>query len=125
MKLPFVKAWLRPDKLGAVAADRISLQAPAPDSELSARRRPRSLKGHLARLLLPPLAAMLAVGATAAYYFGIAPATEAYDYALIDAANAIGSRIHLKDGKLQVDLPAVAEQLVRADKYDKVYFVVR
>jgi two-component system sensor histidine kinase TctE len=90
-----------------------------------ARRRPRSLRGHLARLLLPPLAAMLLVGATGAYFFAIAPATEAYDYGLVDAAHAIASRVHMEQGRVKVDLPAVAEQVVRADKYDMVYFAVR
>ncbi len=90
-----------------------------------ARRRPRSLRGHLARLLLPPLAAMLLVGATGAYFFAIAPATEAYDYGLVDAAHAIATRVHMDQGRVQVDLPAVAEQVVRADKYDTVYFAVR
>ncbi len=101
------------------------MRLPHAAERVGARVRPRSLRGHLARLLLPPLFAMLLVGATGAYYFAIAPATEAYDYALIDAAHAIGSRIHVSGGKVLVDLPAVAEQLVRADKYDEVYFAVR
>lgn len=109
----------------AVASERIGLESPPAAAPAAARARPRSLRGHLAWLLFPPLAAMLAVGATAAYYFGIAPATEAYDYGLIDAAHAIGSRIHQKEGQLLVDLPEIAEQVVRADKYDTVYFVVR
>ena len=37
----------------------------------------RSLRAHLLRLLLPPIAALLAVGAVVAYYPSLEPATQA------------------------------------------------
>src|SRR5258705_3378286 len=46
----------------------------------------RSLRAHLLRLLLPPIAALLAVGAVIGYYSSIEPANEAYDQALSDIA---------------------------------------
>jgi two-component system sensor histidine kinase TctE len=53
----------------------------------------RSLRAHLLRLLLPPIAALLAVGAVVGYYSSIEPANEAYDQALSDiAARDCGAR---------------------------------
>src|SRR5438094_10205965 len=45
----------------------------------------RSLRAHLLRMLLPPIAALLVLGALVAYYPSIEPATTAYDQGLIDA----------------------------------------
>src|SRR5216683_3070812 len=44
-----------------------------------------SLRGQLLRLLLLPVAGILAVSSVAAYYLAREPATDAYDGALIDA----------------------------------------
>ena len=44
----------------------------------------RSLRAHLLRMLLPPIAAALALGALVSYYPTIEPATNAYDQALVD-----------------------------------------
>src|SRR4051812_43521152 len=52
---------------------------------------PRSLRAHLLRMLLPPIAALLVLGALVAYYPSIEPATEAYGQALIDVAISLGT----------------------------------
>ena len=85
----------------------------------------RSLRGHLLRLLFVPIAAILAVSAIASYYLALEPATEAHDASLIDAGIALGERIHARDGVVSVDLPSAAEQVLRTDKYDTIYYVVR
>jgi two-component system sensor histidine kinase TctE len=85
----------------------------------------RSLRGHLLRLLLLPVAAVLAVGAVGAYYLALEPATSAHDAGLIDASLALGARIQMAGSTTTLDLPSVAEQVLRTDKYDTVYYVVR
>ena len=87
--------------------------------------RQRSLRALLLQLLLPPIAAMLAVGAYAAYRVAADPGAEAYDQSLLNTAVALGERIRVQDGRIGFDLPNVAERVVRADQYDEIYYVVR
>src|SRR5206468_5266256 len=61
----------------------------------------------------------------AAYYLAREPATDAYDGALIDAGIALADRIHVRDGALAVDLPSAAEQILRTDQFDTIYYLVR
>ena len=84
-----------------------------------------SLRVNLLRLLIPPVAVILAVGSVAAYYLSIDPATDAYDQSLINTAIALSERIRIQEGRPVFDLPSAAEAVVRTDKYDKVYYVVR
>ena len=84
-----------------------------------------SLRVTLLRLLIPPVALILAVGSIGAYYLSIDPATDAYDQSLINTAIALSERIRLHEGEPVFDLPSAAEAVVRTDKYDKVYYVVR
>src|SRR6267143_1730268 len=84
-----------------------------------------SLRGQLLRLLLLPVAGILAVSSVAAYSLAREPATDAYDGALIDAGIALADRIHVRDGALAVDLPSAAEQILRTDQFDTIYYLVR
>jgi two-component system, OmpR family, sensor histidine kinase TctE len=84
-----------------------------------------SLRVNLLRLLIPPVAVILAVGSIAAYYISIDPAADAYDQSLINTAIALSARIRIQQGDPVFDLPIAAEAVVRTDKYDKVYYVVR
>lgn len=86
---------------------------------------PRSLRRHLLRLLLPPVAALLAAGAVAAYFISLRPASEAYDQALVDIGLALGDRIRGAGGAYYFDLPSVAERALRTDKYDTIYYSVQ
>ena len=92
---------------------------------MSAPSRQRSLRALLLRLLLPPVALTLAIGTYAAYRVAANPGTEAYDQSLLNTALALGERIRAQDGRIAFDLPNVAERLVRTDKYDEIYYVVR
>lgn len=85
----------------------------------------RSLRALLLRLLLPPVALTLAIGTYAAYRVAADPGTEAYDQSLLSTALALGERVREQDGRIAFDLPNVAERLVRTDKYDEIYYVVR
>src|SRR5688572_27284081 len=86
----------------------------------------RSLRVHLLRLLLPPIAALLAVGALVAYYPSIEPATEAYDQALVDIGIALGSHVRVGDAEGKqgygFELPSAVEQVLRTDRYDTIYY---
>jgi two-component system sensor histidine kinase TctE len=84
-----------------------------------------SLRVNLLRLLIPPVAVILAVGSIAAYYLSIDPAADAYDQSLINTAIALSERLRMQEGKLTFDLPSAAEAVVRTDKYDKIYYLVR
>ena len=84
-----------------------------------------SLRVNLLRLLIPPVAVILAVGSIAAYYLSIDPAADAYDQSLVNTAIALSERIHVQEGGPVFDLPSAAEAVVRTDKYDKVYYAVR
>src|SRR5262245_52055635 len=85
----------------------------------------RSLRGHLLKLLLLPVAGILAISSVAAYYLALDPATEAHDASLIDAGLALGERLRTSGGITTIDLPTAAEQILRTDKYDTIYYVVR
>src|SRR4051812_27683367 len=85
----------------------------------------RSLRGHLLRLLLLPITGVLAVGSVAAYYLSLEPATAAHDASLVDVGLALSERIRMAGGVTTVDVPSAVEQVLRTDKYDKVYYLVR
>lgn len=82
----------------------------------------KSLRGQLLRQLLPPLAVLLALATVIAYYPTIAPATAAYDQALIDVGLALGERIRFDGGKYSLDLPRAAERVLHTDRYDKIFY---
>jgi two-component system sensor histidine kinase TctE len=84
----------------------------------------RSLRAHLLRLLLPPIAALLALGAVVAYYPSLEPATQAYDHALVDIGLALGSQVRVSDSQYRFDLPPAVEQVLRTDRFDSIYYRV-
>src|SRR5438094_5785117 len=81
----------------------------------------RSLRAHLLRMLLPPIAALLVLGALVAYYPSIEPATAAYDQGLIDVGISLGTYIRVADaGGYRLELPSAVDQVLRRDSYDSV-----
>ena len=84
----------------------------------------RSLRAHLLRLLLPPIAALLAVGAVFAYFPTVEPATQAYDQALVDIGLALGSHVRVGQTEYRFELPAAVEQVLRTDRFDSIYYRV-
>src|SRR5262245_28583461 len=84
----------------------------------------RSLRAHLLRLLLPPIAALLVVGALVAYYPSLEPATEAYNQALVDIGIALGSHVRAIDTGYAFELPPGVDQVLRTDRYDTIYYRV-
>ena len=84
----------------------------------------RSLRAHLLRMLLPPLAVLLGLGAVLAYYASIEPATKAYDQSLVDIGIQLGTHIRASEDGYRVDLPLAVEQVLRADRYDTIFYRV-
>jgi len=79
----------------------------------------------LLKALLPPVATLLVAGAVGAYFLSLEPASEAYDQALVDVGIALGERIRSSGETVSFDLPGAAEQVLRTDKYDTIYYGVR
>ncbi|HEX2197133.1 MAG TPA: sensor histidine kinase N-terminal domain-containing protein [Burkholderiales bacterium] len=84
----------------------------------------RSLRAHLLRMLLLPMAALLALGAVVAYFPSIEPATEAYDQKLLDIGIVLGSHVRVTPSEYRFELPAAVEEVLRADRFDEVYYRV-
>jgi two-component system, OmpR family, sensor histidine kinase TctE len=75
-------------------------------------------------MLLPPIVALLAVGAVVAYYPSTEPATQAYDQALVDIGLALGSHIRIGQTEYRFELPTAVEQVLRTDRFDSIYYRV-
>src|SRR5947207_6049669 len=84
----------------------------------------RSLRAHLLRMLLPPVAALLVLGALVAYYPSIEPATAAYDQGLIDVGVSLGTYIRAGEEGYRLELPVAVDQVLRRDSYDSIYYRV-
>jgi two-component system, OmpR family, sensor histidine kinase TctE len=84
----------------------------------------RSLRAHLLRMLLPPIAAALALGAVISYFPTIEPATQAYDQALVDIGLALGSHVSVLQTEYRFELPPAVEQVLRTDRFDRIYYRV-
>ena len=84
-----------------------------------------SLRGRLLRALLPPVAALLTLGAVAEYFLALEPASEAYDQALVDVGIALSERIRSSGEDVTFDLPGAVEKVLRTDKFDSIYYHVR
>ncbi len=84
----------------------------------------RSLRAHLLRMLLPPIAALLVLGALVAYYPSLEPATAAYDQGLIDVGISLGTYIRSDVSGYKLTLPVAVDQVLRRDSYDTVYYSV-
>jgi two-component system sensor histidine kinase TctE len=84
----------------------------------------RSLRAHLLRMLLPPIAALLLLGALVAYYPSIEPATAAYDQGLIDVGISLGTYIRTGGNNYWLELPSAVDQVLRRDSYDAVFYQV-
>jgi two-component system sensor histidine kinase TctE len=84
-----------------------------------------SLRGRLLAWLLVPLAAVLLANLLALYFFAWRPSRDAYDQGLANAALAIRQQLRFDEGRLALDLPNVAEQVLRTDEFDVIYVAVR
>lgn len=84
-----------------------------------------SLRLRLLRWLIGPILLVNLAAAALTYLLAWTPAQLAFDQGLSDAAGALAARLVTAAGQPALDLPFEAEQVLRADKTDAVYFVVR
>lgn len=84
-----------------------------------------SLRLQLLRRLILPLLAMLLIAGIASYAFIIRPAALAYDQSLANAALAVAQYVTSREsGGLHFEFSHQAEQVLRTDSYDDIYFLV-
>lgn len=83
-----------------------------------------SLRGTLLRGLMAPLLLVVAMAALSAYFVIRRPAESAYDQALSDEALALSLYVRNQGGTLVFDFPSRAEQLLRTDRFDSIYFLI-
>ncbi len=84
-----------------------------------------SLRTKLLKWLLIPLLAVNSVAAGSAYWLAWIPAQSALDQSLADAAWALVPHVQESGSSLELSLSQQAEQVLRVDHFDTVFFVVR
>ncbi len=84
-----------------------------------------SLRSKLLKWLLIPLLAVNSIAAVSAYWLAWIPAQSAFDQSLADAAWALVPHLQESGSSLELSLSKQAEQVLRVDHFDTVFFVVR
>jgi two-component system, OmpR family, sensor histidine kinase TctE len=83
-----------------------------------------TLRRRLLLLLALPLTLLLIFSLAADYHVAFDPADEAYDHALIDDVVALAGGVYIKNAKLQVNLPAETEAVLRSDRSDEEFLSI-
>ena len=84
-----------------------------------------SIRVSLLKWLIVPLLTINFVGAGLTYWLAWAPAQIAFDQGLADTVWALMSRLSESNGRIVIDLPSQAEQVLRVNHLDVLYFTVR
>lgn len=84
-----------------------------------------SLRVKLLKWLVIPLVAVNLAGAAAVYWLVWIPAQTAFDQSLADAAWALVPHVQESGNSVELQLSKQAEQVLRVDHFDEIYFVVR
>lgn len=84
----------------------------------------RSLRKSLLLWLLLPAALALITFLPLAYHLVHQPAMEALDQALADASLALVPHLEIIDGEPRFVFPPAAEQVLRADRVDDIYYLI-
>lgn len=86
--------------------------------------RSASLRRQLLLWLLIPLFLLWLLNAVFAYRLALQTADSAYDKSLHDVILALTNQLKIHHGKIEVDLPKVALDILQADDKDKIYYLV-
>lgn len=78
-----------------------------------------SLRRQLLRRLLWPFIVILLLGMSVAYVFAVRAATHATDLGLLDDAIDLAEQVDVKQGKIALELPLAAEQMLIANNDDR------
>ncbi|MBC7782145.1 MAG: sensor histidine kinase [Proteobacteria bacterium] len=84
----------------------------------------RSLRQQLLTWLVAPLAALLVCATLLSYWIALRSATVTYDRSLLDPALALAEHVDTLGGKIVLDLPKAAQDVLRVDSYDRMYFSI-
>ncbi len=84
-----------------------------------------SIRRQLIFWLVLPLSIALICSALVVYKLALDFVTQAYDRALYDSALDLSRRLRLDQGRLLVDLPPAAADMLEIDELDRVYYAVR
>jgi two-component system, OmpR family, sensor histidine kinase TctE len=88
------------------------------------RARTATLRRQLLMSLLAPIVLVIFISSIVSYYFSFNFATLAYDYALFDSALDLSRHVRLRDGRVRLDLPSAALDMLESDKHDRIYHMV-
>ena len=83
-----------------------------------------SLRLRIAGWLVPSLLAILLLSAVWSYNRAISAANHAYDRSLMTAIKGIAENIHATDGRISVDIPYSALDLVDEDVQERIFYAV-
>jgi two-component system sensor histidine kinase TctE len=81
-----------------------------------------SLRRQLIKGLSWPLAIILLAGSVFAYFFALNSAVNAYDLGLLNDALDISKQINVHSGKMTLNLPPVASQMLQTNNQDRVSY---
>jgi len=84
-----------------------------------------SIRLRLLRRLIGPILLLNLAGGALTYMLAWIPAQKAFDQNLGAAAGALGARLSVTRAGWHMDLPQQAEQVLRSDDSDAVFFAVR
>lgn len=84
-----------------------------------------SLRAQLLRWLVFPLVALNLIAAGVAYWLAWMPAQTAFDQSLADTAWALVPHMQDSGPSIELSLSQQAEQVLRVDHFDSIFFVVR
>jgi two-component system sensor histidine kinase TctE len=82
------------------------------------------MRAQLLRLLLVPLAVLVAINTYSAYYSAVKAANAAYDRSLLASARTIADKVHVDSGQTTVDIPYVALGMFEAYIEGRIYYKV-
>ncbi|MBI4194165.1 MAG: sensor histidine kinase N-terminal domain-containing protein [Betaproteobacteria bacterium] len=84
-----------------------------------------SLRAQLLWWLVPPVLVVAMVSSFISYTVSLGFANDAYDEALFDSAKTLAEQVRFgHDGKPMLDLPRAAEEMIRSDPVDRVFYRV-
>ncbi|MBS0468659.1 MAG: sensor histidine kinase N-terminal domain-containing protein [Proteobacteria bacterium] len=82
------------------------------------------LRSVLLRWLLVPLITLWAIGFRIHYVRTLALANEAYDRTLLGSALAMAEQVSVRDGRLGVDMPDAALEMLESQAQDRIFYRV-
>ncbi|WP_018992863.1 sensor histidine kinase [Aromatoleum toluclasticum] len=83
-----------------------------------------SLRGRVARWLLPTLLILLAINAVLSYLGARQAVNRAYDRSLTASIRAIAEQVHSLEGEITVDVPYSAFEVFEAGVQERVFYAV-